>query len=211
MRMIGRIKDRYMNEIKVGDIVRVSEDVPRMYLRTMQTTFLGEDCKVYDIVEDNAAITSGRDYIAIPLKYLIKVNAEPKYSKGDKVSYCGELYVVTNYSVVGRENNIHYAIERDYDKSITSVAERFLKPYTEPKEPTEKPNVGKIAIPVEADLTDTFWDAYTADLAKEIAVKIVGSQLHSHKPYEVGEMAVEVAKSVVENLKRKRNEPGVYV
>lgn len=45
------------------------------------------------------------------------------------------------------------------------------------------------------------WEQYTADLAKEIVLKIAGSQLHNHKTQEIGRIAVEIAKSVVENLK----------
>lgn len=45
------------------------------------------------------------------------------------------------------------------------------------------------------------WEQYTADLAKEIVLKIAGSQLYNHKSHEIGRMAVEIAKSVVENLK----------
>ena len=62
--------------IKVGDKVRVSEDAPRMYLRTMSTKFLGAECGVFEIIDGNAAIASGRDYIAIPLMYLVKVNPD---------------------------------------------------------------------------------------------------------------------------------------
>ena len=62
--------------IKVGDRVRVSEDAPRMYLRTMSTKFLGAECEVFEIIDGNAAIASGRDYIAIPLMYLVKVNPD---------------------------------------------------------------------------------------------------------------------------------------
>ena len=52
-----------------------------------------------------------------------------------------------------------------------------LQPCTEPTEQTEaeKPNVGSIKIPVEVDLTDSYWDAYTADLAKEVAVILAGN------------------------------------
>lgn len=63
-------------EIKVGDRVRVSEDAPRMYLRTMSTKFLGAECEVFEIIDGNAAIASGRDYIAIPLMYLVKVDPD---------------------------------------------------------------------------------------------------------------------------------------
>lgn len=62
--------------IKVGDKVRVREDAPRMYLRTMSTKFLGAECEVFEIIDGNAAIASGRDYIAIPLMYLVKVDPD---------------------------------------------------------------------------------------------------------------------------------------
>ena len=47
-----------------------------MYLRTMSTKFLGAECEVFEIIDGNAAIASGRDYIAIPLMYLVKVDPD---------------------------------------------------------------------------------------------------------------------------------------
>ena len=64
----------------------------------------------------------------------------------------------------------------------------------------EKPNVGSIKIPVGVDLTDSYWDAYTADLAKEVALKVANKY---NAPKETAEYAVKVAKTVVEGLKRK--------
>lgn len=64
----------------------------------------------------------------------------------------------------------------------------------------KKPNVGSIKIPVEVDLTDSYWDAYTADLAKEVALKVANKYTG---PKEAAEYAVLVAKVVVEGLKRK--------
>ena len=61
-------------------------------------------------------------------------------------------------------------------------------------------NVGSIKIPVEVDLTDSYWDAYTADLAKEVALKVANK---FNDPKEAAEYAVLVAKAVVEGLKRK--------
>lgn len=221
-----------MDEIKVGDIVRFSYDTtPRIYLIVNNRRDIGimAQCVVEDIQDGNAVIHADSDEdarLVIPTKYLIKVNAEPKYSKGDKVSYCDELYVVTNITVVGRERNIHYTIERDYDKSITSVAERFLEPYTEPKEPTiaeepEKPldfkktaedwattisnglrefgdNARRI---MEEAHVEAYWDVYAADLAKEIVLKKINSA-SDQRPSAIGAYAVDVAKSVVENLKK---------
>ena len=57
---------------------------------------------------------------------------------------------------------------------------------------------------VDYSLSKAFdWDSFPADLAKDITLKIVGSQLHGNKPQEIGKIAVEVAKSVVEELKKK--------
>ena len=67
-------------------------------------------------------------------------------------------------------------------------------------EADKKPNVGSITIPVKADLTDSYWDAYAADLAKEIALKVANK---FNAPHEAAEYAVSVAKAVVEGLKRK--------
>lgn len=71
-----------------------------------------------------------------------------------------------------------------------------------PTEQTEakKPN-HTIKIPVEVDLTDSYWDTYTADLAKEVAVMLV--RTHRNDLNKVAKMSVDIAKSVVEGLKRK--------
>ena len=60
-------------------------------------------------------------------------------------------------------------------------------------------NVGSITIPVEVDLTDSYWEAYTADLAREVALKVANK---FNTPKEVAEYAVKVAKAVVDGLKR---------
>lgn len=74
-------------------------------------------------------------------------------------------------------------------------------PYTEHTEQAEnKPNIGSIKIPVEVDLTDSYWDAYAADLAKEVVLKVANKY---NDPKEAAEYAVSVAKAVVEGLKRK--------
>lgn len=208
------------NEIKVGDKVRVREDAPRMYLRTMSTKFLGAECEVFEIIDGNAAIASGRDYIAIPLKYLVKVEdeaKEPKYHKGDRVKFKNiyELQKVKDKSVrwmlvmfaskeatiTAVEDNGFYRV--DIDPSIGGINDDMIECKIEPTEQTEaekKPNVGSIKIPVEVDLADGFWDAYTADLAKEIAVKVANK---FNDPKEAADYAVSVAKAVVEGLKRK--------
>ena len=53
---------------------------------------------------------------------------------------------------------------------------------------------------MEVDLTDSYWDAYAANLAKEVALKVANK---FNTPHEAAEYAVSVAKAVVEGLKRK--------
>lgn len=53
---------------------------------------------------------------------------------------------------------------------------------------------------INLDIND--WDAYAADLAKEVALKVANKKMDNH-PEEIGAYAVSVAKAVVEGLKRK--------
>lgn len=184
------------NGIKVGDKVRVSEDAPKIYMRGWGATV---EYRVYAVDGDAAIITYGYQEIAIPTKYLVKVDAEAKEAKfkvKDVVrTVFNEITHIT--SVLGNGNYYLYGMGNEYpEDSLTLV-----KPYTEPTEQTEaeKPN-HTIKIPVEVDLTDGFWDAYTADLAKEIAFKVANK---FNAPKEAAEYAVSVAKAVAEGLKRK--------
>lgn len=241
------------NEIKQGDKVRVSEDAPKVYLRGWGKAV---EYNVYAVDGDAAIITYGHQEIAIPTKYLVKVDAEAKEAKfkvGDKVIFIptGKVKVVSRINA-----NSQYAITEPNGQSPICVRETELAPYIEPNapkfkvgdrvrnvksdlcgialniehgivevgipydkekhywntdivelfEPTEqtevekKPNVGSIRIPVEVELSDSYWDAYTADLAKEAALKVANK---FNDPHEAAEYAVKVAKSVVEGLKRK--------
>lgn len=168
--------------------------------------------------------------IVIPTKYLIKVEDEAKEAKiklGDMVRVKGNLHEpfcldadlhleITNippHAVSQKEwKVIEVEIRRDCaghiytlnngDSFIHNIPEDCVE-LVEPTEQTEadkKPKVGSIKIPVEVDLTDGYWDAYTADLAKELALKVANK---FNAPHEVAEYAVSVAKAVVEGLKRK--------
>ncbi|MBD5367280.1 MAG: hypothetical protein HDR82_09855 [Bacteroides sp.] len=64
-----------------------------------------------------------------------------------------------------------------------------------------QPNDHTITIPVKADLDDTYWDAYRAELASKIAVAY--AEKGRYKPSEIGEFAVMVANDVVDNLKKQ--------
>lgn len=77
--------------------------------------------------------------------------------------------------------------------------------YYELIEPTEQTAEEKsnhtIKIPVEVDLTDSYWDAYAADLAKELAIKMVN---RLDNPQDVAPYAVDIAKDIVKRLKAKQ-------
>lgn len=202
------------NEIKVGDKVRVRKDAPRVYLRDWCKAV---EYDVYAVDGDAAIITYGYQEIAIPLKYLVKVDAEAKeakFKKGDriKVKNIYELQKVKDKSfqcmlamfaskeatITAVEDNGFYRV--DIDPSIGGIYDDMIECKVEPTEAEKKPNVGSITIPVKADLTDSYWDAYAADLAKELALKVANK---FNDPKEAAEYAVSVAKAVVEELKRK--------
>lgn len=160
---------------------------------------------MYAVDGDAAAITYGYQEIAIPLKYLVKVEEEKKapeykYQVGQKVksAYANEILTIKERCGRVRHDNVYKVEEYAYTWN-----ECELQPCTEPTEQTEaekKPNVGSITIPVEVDLTDSYWDTYTADLAKEVALKVANKY---NGPKEAAEYAVLVAKAVVEGLKNK--------
>lgn len=123
----------------------------------------------------------------------------PKIKVGDRVRSKGYgleavvLGIDGEFIAVRRDDGI----KQEWNISITELVQP-----TEPTEAEKKPNIGSIKIPVEVDLTDSYWEAYTADLAKEIAVKITNKKMDNY-PEEAADYAVSVAKAVVENLKKK--------
>lgn len=214
------------NEIKVGDKVRVREDAPELYTMYGQTDWESVESTVEKIDGDAAEIkwfnenSDEFDYTAIPTKYLVKVDAEakePKFKVGDRIKFKNiyELQKVKDKSfrwmlvmfaskeatITAVEDNGFYRV--DIDPSVGGINDDMIEYKVEPTEQTEaekKPNVGSIKIPVEVDLTDSYWDAYAAELAKEVALKVANK---FNAPKEAAEYAVKVAKAVAEGLKRK--------
>lgn len=216
-------------EIKQGDKVKVSKDAPKVYLSSVNNLFKYHACKVEETDGDSAKIhytDIGIDrWLAIPTKYLVKVDAEAKEAKiklGDMVRVKGNLHEpfcldavlhleITNmpphavsqkeWKVIKVENRRDcaghiYTLNRD-DSFIHNIPEDCVE-LIEPTEHTEaekKPN-HTIKIPVEVDLTDSYWDAYTADLAKELAIAY-GKRGKS--PLD----AVAAAKEITKRLKQK--------
>lgn len=198
------------NEIKVGDKVRVREDAPRMFRSGFNHVYTAYISKVLEVDDGNAIIEMTmanmqcQERIIVPTKYLVKVEdeaKEAKYKVGDKVVRKNVSTVRTIISIdyVGDDEDHAY-----YYKTVDSqgnnpmeFVESELILYTEP---TEEKSNHTISIPVNVYLDDTYWSAYAADLAKEIAVKVANKY---SDPKEAGEYAVLVAKAVVEGLKKK--------
>ena len=207
-----------MEQIKVGDIVRVSEDARPEEIVGYDKIFTLVDCEVFCVDENRARINyRGESLYAscvIPTKYLVKVNAEPKskYRVGDRVKFksLDELCKLKGQSfrwllsefankeatITAVEDNRFYRV--DIDPSVRGINDAMIECKVEPK---AKPNAG--TIPVEADLTDGFWKVYEADLAKEIAVKLAGN-VNFNDAKEKAAYAVECAREVVENLKKNK-------
>ncbi len=207
------------NEIKQGDKVRVSENAPKVYLSSVNNLFKYHVCKVEETDGDSAKIRYtdiGIDrWLAIPCKYLVKVDAEAK-SKDDSCRWEGKIV----YNCKSHKSGGIIRIVEGGAEVITEYGERRIWPLmdlldeynnpfekwkcAEPTEQTEeeetKTKGDTLTFPIAFDLTDSYWDAYAADLAKEVALKVANKY---NDPKEAAEYAVSVAKAVVEGLKRK--------
>lgn len=194
-------------EIKVGDKVRVREDAPGVYLRGWGKAV---EYNVYAVDGDAAIITYGHQEFAIPTKYLVKVEEEakePKFKEGDKAILKGFVCTIIG-TVYSKGAFAGYIIESPKLYGDIAVPESDLEPYTEPTEEREFDGITEESANKLSDIleaygnametikTDSYWTAYTADLAKEIAI------VYAKQKRDV-RMAVRAAKSVVEELKKK--------
>lgn len=160
-RVIGGVERRYLKvigsrapkqpsmEIKQGDKVRVSKAIPNMYLVGFGYAVIGDECKAREIDEGNALIKWKDNYITIPIKYLVKVDAEAKeakFKKGDKVKYVGKEhpeYWGEVFTVDGEMfyNSYHKNMQIDSIRcekyNICNVPLSDLVLYTEPTEAEE--------------------------------------------------------------------------
>jgi hypothetical protein len=246
-------------EIKQGDTVRVSKDIPQFYRRYNSYRVFEVEHQVVDIEDGIALLDSipSKYVTTIPVKYLVKVEAEAKeakYRKGDRVKFKNiyELQKVKDKSfrwmlvmfaskeatITAVEDNGFYRV--DIDPSIGGINDDMIECKVEPTEQTEaeytKTKGDTLTFPIAFDLNEAlegcdcltsirgqmrkalreikennkpryvpkiifnteFWVKYEADLAKEVALKLVNNE----NPDKIGEVAAKVAKSVVENLKK---------
>lgn len=218
-----------METIKIGDIVRVSEKIPQFYRKYKSMRMFEQAFRVVDIEDGLALLVSTPALVykvMLPLKYLVKVKAaekpytepkEPTIKVGDKLRdkrtgrtwtaklVEGDLVAIADdgsneipppyVELIQDANAEELAEPLDFKKVAedwTATISNGIREYGE--------NTCRI---MEEGSVEAYWDVYTADLAKEIVLKIAGSQLHNHKTQEIGRMAVEIAKSVVDNLKKR--------
>lgn len=219
-------------EIKQGDKVRVSENAPKVYLSSVNNLFKYHVCKVEEVDGDSAIIRYtdiGIDrWLAIPCKYLVKVEEEAKeakYKVGNWVMISGVFNPQLN-GMIGWISRI----DKDGNKvsfqdgRFAIVEDKYLTLITQPTEQTEAEGDARIR-QMEAELYEfrkaeldrvlhpekpTFevtidnvamnWQRYEADLAKEIALKVANKY---NDPERAADYAVKAAKAVAEGLKRK--------
>lgn len=202
------------NEIKVGDKVRVREDAPKIFFNRSVCYYPDYIFEVREVEDGNADIYFGSGKIPIaafvlPLKYLVKVDAEKKEAKfkvGDRVRVTNARHSLYE-GMIGTIDTMvigcpEYLV--NHGGSLFSFFESELEPYTEPtEEKTDIPaskSVGSLQKSDEESKNPNYWDAYTADPAKEVALKVANK---FNDPEQAADYAVKVAKAVVEGLKRK--------
>lgn len=139
-------------EIKVGDRVRVSEDVPAMYVEGINRVFAKSESEVEVLADGNARIfieTEDSLYqLVIPCKYLIKVDPDAeedarirqkeaeleafRKSELDRVLYPEKFHT---YEVT--VDNVAMDWQRYEAALAKEVALKVANKYTDPKEAAE--------------------------------------------------------------------------
>lgn len=200
-------------EIKVGDKVRLSENYE------MAFGFSGEGVVIAIMDKCGLVALRKRHTISwISLCDLIKVEEEAKeakFKRGDKV-VSKPPFVEKVWTVLGYDDKMPYMVMVGDGKYIN---ERNLEPYTESAEEKiisqreaefnefAKEELDRVHHPekyatYEATIDNVAvdWEKYTADLAKDVALKVANKY---NDPEQAAEYAVKFAKAVVEGLKRK--------
>lgn len=214
-----------MEEIKVGDKVRVREDAPKVYQKGSVFDYTEHQSTVHELDGDAAII--GLDIedspiysapIAIPTKYLIKVEEEakePKFKRGDKV-VCKPPFIKKVWTVLGYDDKMPYMVmvgngryinERNLELCTAETEEKIISQREAEFNEFAKEELDRVHHPekyatYEATIDNVAvdWEKYTADLAKDVALKVANKY---NDPKQAAEYAVSVAKAVVEGLKRK--------
>lgn len=179
-------------EIKKGDLVRVSGVAPKIYLSRCDGLFVAFAGVVIDIEGDHALIKSivhiePAAKLAIPTKYLVKVDAEAdayEQLQEEYARFMGGRTPISFADIIERwhtQRRMRRISQDDFLKEI-NLAEH---------EVSTKPHyVPKIMFNTE------FWVKYEADLAKELAISYAK---RGKSPLD----AVAAAKEITKRLKQK--------
>lgn len=197
--------------IKQGDKVRVSKDAPKLIFGSCDMSQIV--CTVCCVDKDVAAINMINDeriemkVWIVPTKYLVKVDAEAKEPTAPAIKVGDNVRNIIT-GEVGRVLDIQRHVakvdvvcdwkDRYWDlNNIEVFVPKAEECHYIPTEAEKKPNIGSIKIPVEVDLTDSYWDAYAAELAKELSVVYAKQGID---PIE----AVGKAKEIIKQLKQNK-------
>lgn len=134
----------------------------------------------------------------------------PTIKVGDRVCCYNVLHLKGSkkedyMGIVTSITDMGITVQLDNGGMMFSCCESDLE-LVQPKKQTEaektKIKDDKLVFPITFDLSDSYWDAYTADLARDIAVKSM-EKSYGCDPERIADYAVSVAKAVMEGLKRK--------
>lgn len=168
-------------EIKVGDKVRVSKNAPKVYLSSVNNLFKYHVCKVEEVDGDSAIIRYtdiGIDrWLAIPCKYLVKVEEE------NKIPRIGDCL----------DENFKRFMDESLKYLKDPIREYFRKPESEKED--------AVKIPVALDFSDSYWKDYEAQLAHDVAVKCA-NQVTIDNP-ALADCVTALARKITDGLKRK--------
>ena len=137
--------------IKVGDRVRVSEDAPRIYTDGWCFDWRNSDSLVKIVEEDDAVISpddSGGEELAIPCKYLVKVDTEAEedarirqkeaeFESFRKSELDRVLYPEKSHTYEVTVHNVAMDWQRYEADLAKEIALKVANKYTEPKETAE--------------------------------------------------------------------------
>lgn len=157
-------------EIKVGDKVRVREDAPKVYQKGSVFDYTEHQSTVHELDGDAAII--GLDIENSPI-YNAPRPIPTKYLV--KVEEEKKPKFKVNDVVFENGNYYLYGMGNEYPEKYA----------------TYEATIDNVAVD---------WEKYTADLAKDVALKVANKY---NDPEQAAEYAVKFAKSVVEGLKRK--------
>lgn len=202
-----------MEEIKVGDKVRLTENYE------MAFGFDGEGVVIAIMDRCGLVALKKRHTISwISLCDLIKVEEEAKeakFKRGDKV-VSKPPFVEKVWTVLGYDDKMPYMVkvgngkyinERNLELCTAETEAEIIRQREAELNEFAKEELDRVHHPekyttyeVTNDNVAMDWEKYTADLAKEIALKVANKY---NGPEQAAEYAVKVAKAVVEGLKRK--------